>query len=89
MYIVYRGRRHKVGLTFSGRDRYITLRRLNQVMAGDYELRGFRHTLEDDTHSSYPQRRSWWAAMEHFFGAETERVFARITPDLDFPDYRQ
>ncbi len=89
MYIVYRGRRHKVGLTFSGRDRYITLRRLNKVMAGDYELRGFRHTLGDDTHSFYPQRSTWWAAMEHFFPADIERVFAPIGPKMDFPDYRE
>jgi hypothetical protein len=87
LYIVYRGRRHKVGLTFSGRDRYITLRRLNEILAGEYELRVFRHTLGDDTHCFYPKPCSWWAEMERAFPAAIERVFARITPDMDFPDY--
>jgi hypothetical protein len=45
LYITYRGARHKVGLTLSPRDRYVWLRRMNEVMAGDYELRAFRHTL--------------------------------------------
>jgi hypothetical protein len=87
MYLIYSGRRHKVGLTWSGRDRYIVLRRLNEVMAGDYELRGFRHTLGDDTHCFYPAPCGWWAAMDRTYPTEVERVFARITPDMDFPDY--
>jgi hypothetical protein len=87
MYIIYRGRRHKVGHTWSGRDRYITLRRLNEVMAGDYELRVFRHTLGDDTHCFYPAPCEWWAAMDKACPAEVERVFARVAPDMDFSDY--
>jgi hypothetical protein len=69
----------------AGRDRYITLRRLNEIMAGDYELRAFQHTLGDDTHCFYPKPCDWWTAMEAAFPAEVERVFARITPDMDFP----
>jgi hypothetical protein len=88
-YLIFRGRRHKVGLTLSGRDRYIMLRRLNEVMAGEYELRVFRHTLDSDTHCFYPARCDWWAAMEVAFPADVARVFARITPDMDFPDYRE
>ena len=87
IYLTYRGRRYKVGLTLSGRDRYITLRRLNEVMVGDYELRGFRHTLGDDTHCFYPATCEWWAAMDKAFATEVERVFARLTVNMDFPDY--
>jgi hypothetical protein len=89
MDIIYRGKRHKAGLVWSGRDRYITLRRLNEVMAGDYEVRVFRHTYGDDHHCFYPAPCSWWAAMEAAFPTEIRRVFAQITSDMDFPDYRQ
>src|SRR5262249_8546731 len=73
MYVVYRGVRHKIGLTFSWRDRYIWLRRMNEIMAGDFELRGFRHTLGDDTHCFLPARCDWWAAMEESFPKEVRR----------------
>jgi hypothetical protein len=88
LYVIYRGIRHKVGLTMSGRDRYIALRRLNEIMVGEYELRVFRHTMEDDTHCFYPKSCAWWSRMEQAFPAEIQRVFARITPGMDFPDYR-
>jgi hypothetical protein len=88
IFVSFRGRRYKLGLTMSGRDRYITLRRLNEILAGEYELREFRHTLGDDTHSFYPKPCSWWAAMERAFPAAIERVFSRITADMDFPDYK-
>jgi hypothetical protein len=89
MYITYRGRRHQAGLTWTGRDRYIALRKLNEVMAGDYELRVFRHRAGDDTHCFYLAPCDRWAALEAAFPAEVQRVFARITPDSDFPDYRR
>jgi hypothetical protein len=89
LYILYQGQRYKVGLTMSGRDRYITLRKLNEVMASDYEIRGFRHTLEDDTHCFYVKPCAWWTAMEEHFPKDIARVFAQITPEMDFPDYRR
>ena len=79
MYVIYRRARHKVGLTLTPADRYVWLRRVNEVMAGDYELRGFRHTLGDDTHCFLLGRCDWWAAMEAAFPKEVRRVFARIT----------
>jgi hypothetical protein len=65
------------------------LRKLNEVMAGDYELRVFRHTYGDDTHCFYLAACDWWAAMEGAFPSEIRRVFVRITPRMDFPDYRE
>jgi hypothetical protein len=88
MYITYRGRRYKAGLIWTGRDRYITLRKLNEVMGGDYELLVFRHTYGDDTHCFYLAPCDWWVATERAFPSEIRRVFARITPRMDFPDYR-
>jgi hypothetical protein len=85
IYVTYRGVRHKVGLTWSPADRYIWLRRMNEVMAGDYELRGFRHTLGDDTHCFILGRCGWWVAMEAEFPTRLRRVFARITRMSRFP----
>src|SRR4051812_43223777 len=33
MHVLYRGKRHKVGLTLSPIDRYVWLRRMNEIMA--------------------------------------------------------
>jgi hypothetical protein len=85
LYVTYRGVRHKVGLKMSPADRYRWLRRMNELMAGDYELRGFRHTLGDDTHCFLPARCDWWAAMEVAFPEEVQRVFGKITRRSKFP----
>lgn len=85
LYVTYRGVRHKVGLKLSPSDRYRWLRRMNELLAGEYELRGFRHTLGDDTHCFLPARCDWWAAMEAAYPAEVRRVFARITKRSRFP----
>ena len=53
------------------------IRKLNDAMAGEYEIRGFRHTLEDDTHCFYVQSCRWWRAMEEHFPKEIKRVFAK------------
>ena len=86
--ITHDKKRYKGWFTMSVNDRYNTIRKLNEAMAGKYEIRGFRHTLEDDTHCFYVKSCAWWRAMEEHFPAQIERVFAKITPDMDFPDYR-
>jgi hypothetical protein len=85
LYVTYRGARHKVGLRMEPADRYRWLRRMNELMAGDYELRAFRHTLGDDTHCFLPARCDWWAAVEAALPKEVRRVFARITRRSRFP----
>jgi hypothetical protein len=83
--VTYRGTHYMPGLTGDQPDRYVWLRRMNQIMAGDFELRGFRFTLGDDTHCFLPARCSWWAAMEEAFPTEVRRVFAKITRRSRFP----
>lgn len=79
LYVTYRNVRHKVGLRLEPADRYRWLRRMNELMAGEYELRGFRHTLRDDTHCFLVASCEWWAAMDAALPKETQRVFAKIT----------
>jgi hypothetical protein len=83
--VTYRGTLYMAGLTGDQPDRYVWLRRMNQIMAGDFELRGFRFTLGDDTHCFLPARCSWWEAMEEAFPKEVRRVFAKITRRSKFP----
>ena len=85
LFVTYRSVQHKVGLKLLPSDRYRWLRRMNELMAGEYELRGFRHTLGDDTHCFLPARCEWWAAMKEAFPKEVRRVFARITQRSKFP----
>ena len=83
--VTYRGTIHLAGLTGDQPDRYVWLRRMNQIMAGDFELRAFRFTLGDDTHCFLLARCGWWAAMEEAFPKEVRRVFTRITNRSRFP----
>jgi hypothetical protein len=83
--VTYRGVRHMARLGTPQPDRYVWLRRMNQIMAGDYELRAFRFTLGDDTHCFLPTRCAWWAAMEEAFPREIRRVFGKITRRSKFP----
>jgi hypothetical protein len=83
--VTYRGSRHLAGLLGDQPDRYARLRWVNGVIAGDFELRAFRHALGDDTHCFLPGRCDWWAAMEAAFPKEVRRVFAKITPRSKFP----
>jgi len=55
MRIIYRKVKHKVGLTLSPADRYIWLRKVNEIMAGDYGFGGSGiHSATSPTASSSP-----------------------------------
>jgi hypothetical protein len=81
----YKGRTLPVGLTMSMRDRYITIRAINRILAGDYEMRLFRVTYESDTHSFYVKPASWWREAEQAHTEEIARVFRVVDEGLDFP----
>src|SRR5262245_49877286 len=55
----YKGVSLPVGLTMSPKDRYITIRAINRILAGDYEMRLFRVTYQSDTHSFYMKSVRW------------------------------
>jgi len=82
--LLYKGRMQPVGLTHSPRDRYITIRALNRILAGDYEMRVFRVTLDWDTHSFYLKPCSWWREAEQGHPQEIARVFRVVDEELDF-----
>jgi len=81
----YKGKSARFGLTMSPRDRYITIRAINRLLAGDYEMRLFNATYESDTHSLYVKPSAWWREAERAHPAEIARVFRVVDEGLDFP----
>lgn len=81
----YKGKSVRVGLTMTPRDRYITIRAINRLLAGDYEMRLFNVTYMSDTHSFYVKPVSWWREAEQAYPAEIARVFRVVDEGLDFP----
>ena len=80
----YRDRRKRVGLTRSPRDRYICIRAINDVLAGDYELRVFRQSLDSDTHELYIKPAKWWGLFDSRDAERSAEVFKRIDETVDF-----
>ena len=81
----YMGKSAPVGLTMSPRDRYITIRAINRLLAGDYEMRLFNVSYMSDTHSFYVKPAAWWREAEQAHPAEMARVFRVVDEGLDFP----
>ena len=82
--VIYRGIAHKLPLTFSLKDRYITLRGLNEILKDKYEIRVFNNSFGSDTHSFYVKPKVWWEYMENHFPERMQDVFSAIGPDMDF-----
>ena len=81
----YKGKSAPVGLTMSPRDRYITIRAINRLLADDYEMRLFNVSYMSDTHSFYVKPVSWWREAQELHAAEIARVFRVVDDGLDFP----
>jgi hypothetical protein len=83
--LAYKDKTLPVGLTHSPGDRYITIRAMNKVLEGDFEMRLFRVTYFSDTHMFYVQSAAWWQEAERLHPQDMERVFQRVDEGLDFP----
>ena len=81
----YKDQSEPVGLTMSPRDRYITIRAINRILAGDYEMRLFLVTADSDTHSFSIKPASWWREAERTHPIEIAKVFRKVDDDSDFP----
>jgi hypothetical protein len=81
----YKGLSMPVGLTLTPKDRYITIRAINRLPVGDYEMRLFRITYESDSHSFYVKPARWWVDAERTHPEEIARVFQEVDEALDFP----
>jgi hypothetical protein len=82
--LLYKDRRRPVGLTFSMRDRYICLRAINDILAGEYELRLFEPSFWSDTRQFLAEAAAWWDALDRQRLERSSKVFRKIDAGLDF-----
>ena len=82
---MYDGSKHDIKLSFSGADRYITIRGFNQIINNDYEIRLFDSSFYSDTHVFLILPKSWLNDLDNRFGEKVSGIFTVITEGLDFP----
>ena len=82
--ITYNGEEYEIPLTFSGKDRYITIRGLIDTLRDKYEIRVFEDSLGSDTHIFYIKPREWWAFMDTNFPERMKEIFYPVDNELDF-----
>lgn len=81
----YKGRELLMGLSGAPQDRYVALRAINRILAGDYEVRLIRVTYESDTHSFFVASAPWWRDAIDAHPRRMSEVFQTIDEGLDFP----
>jgi len=80
----YNGVKHEIPLTFSMRDRYLTIRGLMSILKDAYEIRVFDGSLGSDTHIFYIKPKEWWEYMDRNFSEAVKKIFFEIDDELDF-----
>ncbi|TMV42952.1 hypothetical protein FE783_36710 [Paenibacillus mesophilus] len=83
--VTYNGTPHTVKLTFSGKDRYITIRAFNEMVKPSYEFRLFEGSYLSDTHDFLGLRTDTWEALEQRYPAKVAELFRVVDAELDFP----
>ncbi|WP_313637174.1 hypothetical protein [Paenibacillus sp.] len=81
----YAGEIYSIPLTFSSNDRYITIRGIADIIQKQFEIRLFRDSYLSDTHVFVLLSCVQWQELERSHTAEVEKIFQKITPELDFP----
>ena len=83
--VIYDSGSFDIKLSFSGADRYNTIRGLNKIISSDYEIRLFDSSFYSDTHVFLILPKSWWDDLDNRFGEKVSGIFTVITEGLDFP----
>lgn len=79
VYVRYRDSRVKVSLSYSDRDRHITLCALNQVLAPEFEVRFCVDSNGSDTLAFLPLACEQWSTFEQRYGEAVGKRFYRLT----------
>ncbi|MBS1792301.1 MAG: hypothetical protein JSS81_00525 [Acidobacteria bacterium] len=64
--------------------RYVTIRKVQELLRDKYEIRVWRESMLSDTHSLYIKPREWWATMDEKFSERVERLFVEIDENTKF-----
>ena len=83
--VLYDGDSFDIKLSFSGADRYNTIRGFNEIISNDYEIRLFDSSFYSDTHAFLILPKTWWNELDKRFGEKVSGIFTVITEELDFP----
>ena len=83
--VIYDNNNFVIKLSFSGADRYITIRGFNGIISDDYEIRLFDSSFYSDTHVFLILPKTWWNELDRRFGEKVSGIFTVITEGLDFP----
>ncbi|WP_282940463.1 hypothetical protein [Paenibacillus sp. RC67] len=83
--ITYNGQLHSIALTFTGKDRYITIRGFQELIRDKYEIRLFADSYFSDTHDFLILPNQQWEQLDARFPARCREMFRVIDNRLDFP----
>jgi len=83
--VTYNGQPHSIALTFTGRDRYITIRGLQALIKDKYEIRLFAPSYFSDTHDFLVLPNRQWEALDARYPEQVTELFRVIDDELDFP----
>lgn len=81
LHIYYDGKNLKVPLTFSSKDRHITICSLNEILEPHYEIRFFTASNGMDTLAFVPLPKSSWDQLEEQYGATLDQYFYKMLPE--------
>lgn len=83
--VTYNGQMHSIALTFSGDDRYITIRGFQELIRDKYEIRLFEASYFSDTHEFLILPKQKWKELDDRYPVRVREIFRIIDDELDFP----
>lgn len=83
--ITYNGQVHSIALTFTGQDRYITIRGFQELIRDKYEIRLFEASYFSDTHEFLILPKRQWEELDARYPVRSGEMFRVIDEELDFP----
>ncbi len=83
--VTYNGQLHSIALTFTGNDRYITIRGFQELIRDKYEIRLFEASYLSDTHDFLILPKRQWEELDARYPVRNREIFRVIDDELDFP----
>ncbi|MEK3718422.1 hypothetical protein [Paenibacillus sp. FSL R7-0333] len=83
--VTYNGQLHSIALTFTGNDRYITIRGFQELVGDKYEIRLFEASYFSDTHEFLILPKHKWGELDARYPVRSREIFRIIDEELDFP----
>lgn len=83
--VTYNGQMHSIALTFTGNDRYITIRGFQELIREKYEIRLFEASYLSDTHEFLILPKQKWEELDARYPVRSREIFHVIDDELDFP----